>query len=247
METFLDEMVTSKFTLITSDSLDASPLVVCRTDGTQVRHRVYIGSHFGTFACINCDEGNLIWSTQLEDRIERYSIFFKLLQSSSAAVSLDGKVIYVACYGGKFYALKAKDGSVISTFQAASDIKSSPYVDPLTELIWVRTVRYFFIVASLGVTMATSTQSIRHCHSNGSTQPRNQSILLLPKMNKEGNDFLTCVMVSDNFTLDVTIPSSIALNCSLVKSKWQNFSGESTWVHLYSRLQQSIRKVELFT
>lgn len=67
----------------TGKCVDASPLITWRTDEIDRRVSVFIGSHSGKFFAIDFISGSVLWTFQLEDRVE-----------SSACVSKCG--LYIA-------------------------------------------------------------------------------------------------------------------------------------------------------
>ncbi|PRP85412.1 hypothetical protein PROFUN_06958 [Planoprotostelium fungivorum] len=122
-----------------SKCVDASPLITLHYNGVD-RHkyscpekipgkdvitRAYIGSHSGRFLCVDVDSGRIVWEARLSDRIE-----------STAAVDMDGEIIYIGCYGGDFFGLCSRTGSVLYRYKAGSDIKSIPCIDHRGRL-WV--------------------------------------------------------------------------------------------------------------
>ena len=138
-----------KWSVPTGQCVDASPLVV-EAEGTQC---AYVGSHSGMFLAILVTNGDVLWQTKLDSRIE-----------SSACLSLDGRyvsvgeymyvlciVLYsyqsltVGCYNGCVYTMLASTGSVHWCYSSASHseeddvepIKSSPICDPSSGLVWV--------------------------------------------------------------------------------------------------------------
>ncbi len=58
--------------------IDASPLIIYTQEEEYV---VLIGSHANLFAAINCSDGNVIWTTSVEDRIESSATLSADLQS----------------------------------------------------------------------------------------------------------------------------------------------------------------------
>ncbi|EDO44475.1 predicted protein, partial [Nematostella vectensis] len=120
---------------------DASPLVVgCRVadlDSTEKGSGeaalfhvesglVYVGSHAHVFKAMRLSDGEVMWETEVGDRIE-----------SSAVLSRCGTCIIFGCYDGKIYIINRFSGVIGWTYQTHAPVKSSPCVDPTTGLVWV--------------------------------------------------------------------------------------------------------------
>ena len=93
----------------TGDSIFASPTI----DG---EGNVYIGSLDKKLYCIDAD-GVELWSFETGDWIQ-----------SSAALSLDEKVVYVGSWDNNLYAINTENGSIFWTFETGSLISASPSV-----------------------------------------------------------------------------------------------------------------------
>ncbi|XP_061165027.1 beta-alanine-activating enzyme-like [Saccostrea echinata] len=112
-----------KWSFNTGKCVDASPLVVKSSSGF---HEVYIGSHSHNMYALVAETGELLWKTELGDRIE-----------SSACISLCGKYIVVGCYDGGVYTLTRDTGNIRWRYKTKSAVKSSPTVDPITGWIFI--------------------------------------------------------------------------------------------------------------
>ncbi|XP_062566768.1 LOW QUALITY PROTEIN: beta-alanine-activating enzyme-like [Saccostrea cucullata] len=112
-----------KWSFNTGKCVDASPLVVKASSGF---HEVYIGSHSHHMYALVAETGELLWKTQLGDRIE-----------SSTCISLCGKYVVVGCYDGGVYTLTRDTGNIRWQYKTKSAVKSSPAVDPITGWLFI--------------------------------------------------------------------------------------------------------------
>lgn len=109
--------------------IDASPLVVKFND----KIRLFIGSHSGTFVCVDCESGRKEWELSLPGRIE-----------ATAAISNDGSIVLVGmyvfvygtkkqfgksfprlsgCYDNKLYAIDSATGSITWSYHTEGIVK----------------------------------------------------------------------------------------------------------------------------
>ncbi|XP_062613897.1 beta-alanine-activating enzyme-like [Saccostrea cucullata] len=112
-----------KWSFNTGKCVDASPLVVKASSGF---HEIYIGSHSHNLYALVAETGELLWRTELGDRIE-----------SSACISLCGNYVVVGCYDGGVYTLTRDTGKIRWLYKTKSAVKSSPMVDPITGWIFI--------------------------------------------------------------------------------------------------------------
>nr|XP_054755985.1 beta-alanine-activating enzyme-like isoform X2 [Lytechinus pictus] len=106
----------------TGKCVDASPLVVC----TSSCKTVYIGSHSHLFIAINMETGNVLWRTELGDRVE-----------SSACLSACGRFVIVGCYDHFVYCLSALNGHIYWKYETGDVVKCSPVCDVTNGLVYI--------------------------------------------------------------------------------------------------------------
>ncbi|XP_041461888.1 beta-alanine-activating enzyme-like isoform X2 [Lytechinus variegatus] len=106
----------------TGKCVDASPLVVCSSSS----QTVYIGSHSHLFIAITMETGNVLWRTELGDRVE-----------SSACLSACGRFVIVGCYDHFVYCLSALNGHIYWKYETGDVVKCSPVCDVTNELVYI--------------------------------------------------------------------------------------------------------------
>jgi acyl-CoA synthetase len=98
--------------------IDASPIIHNDT--------VFIGSHSGLFAAIDCYSGSLKWKKRFPDRIE-----------GTAAVSPDSSIVVFGCYDHYIYSVCSVSGNIISKFATKDIVKACPIFDLENRYIWI--------------------------------------------------------------------------------------------------------------
>ncbi|XP_078684711.1 beta-alanine-activating enzyme-like isoform X2 [Branchiostoma floridae x Branchiostoma belcheri] len=113
------------WTCDTGKCVDASPLLI--TDVSWYPAGVvFIGSHSHRFCAVAMDTGDLLWETELGDRVE-----------SSACCSTDGELIIVGCYDNCVYVLESRTGAIRWRYHTGGEVKSSPCLDTKSSLVFV--------------------------------------------------------------------------------------------------------------
>ncbi|KAI8510527.1 Cyclic nucleotide-gated olfactory channel [Branchiostoma belcheri] len=122
------EAIVSMETVWTCDTgkcVDASPLLI--TDVSWYPAGVvFIGSHSHRFCAVAMDTGDLLWETELGDRVE-----------SSACCSTDGELIIVGCYDNCVYVLESRTGAIRWRYHTGGAVKCSPCLDTKSSLVFV--------------------------------------------------------------------------------------------------------------
>ncbi|XP_067948492.1 beta-alanine-activating enzyme-like isoform X2 [Watersipora subatra] len=98
----------------TGKCVDASPVSAITSDGEVI----FIGSHSHKFFSLRLEDGSVLWSATLGDRIE-----------ATATVSLEHNHVYVGCYDNYLYCLNMSNGGIVYKHRAEDIIKSSPVID----------------------------------------------------------------------------------------------------------------------
>ncbi|XP_078602686.1 beta-alanine-activating enzyme-like [Branchiostoma floridae x Branchiostoma japonicum] len=113
------------WTCDTGKCVDASPLLLTEVSWYPAGV-VFIGSHSHKFCAIAMDTGELLWETELGDRVE-----------SSACCSTDGELIIVGCYDNCVYILETRTGTIRWRYHTGGAVKSSPCLDTETSFVFV--------------------------------------------------------------------------------------------------------------
>ncbi|XP_072171423.1 beta-alanine-activating enzyme-like [Diadema setosum] len=114
--------IAEKWRVDTGKCVDASPLIVKTSTGTNV----FIGSHSGRFLAIAMETGEVLWQTILTDRVE-----------SSACLSACGKFVIVGCYDHYVYCLLAATGTIAWKYRMLDIVKCSPVCDATNGFVYV--------------------------------------------------------------------------------------------------------------
>ncbi|XP_071493008.1 beta-alanine-activating enzyme-like [Diadema antillarum] len=114
--------IAEKWRVDTGKCVDASPLIVKTSTGTNV----FIGSHSGRFLAIAMETGEVLWQNILTDRVE-----------SSACLSACGKFVIVGCYDHYIYCLLAATGTIAWKYKMLDIVKCSPVCDTTNGFVYV--------------------------------------------------------------------------------------------------------------